>query len=163
MNTANIASRIAVITEHSRGHGVFSERRPFMSISKMIASHPDVVAEAGGPFNEALATAVKHAMYCAAICNSCADACAAEDMDMSQCIRTCSDCSDVCTAAYRVATRRTGANREVIQAILEACIMACEICAAECEKHDHDHCRRCAEMCRECAEDCKAALEGLFA
>lgn len=134
-----------------------------MSIAKMIASHPDVAAEKGGSFNEALATAVKHAMYCAAICNSCADACAAEEMDMHQCIRTASDCSDVCEATYRVATRRTGENREVIRAMLQACIMACEICAAECEKHDNDHCRRCAEMCRECATDCKAALDSLFA
>ena len=134
-----------------------------MSIAKMIAAHPDVKAGDGGPFNEALALAVKHAMYCAAICNSCADACAAEKMEMGQCIRTCSDCADVCTAAYRVATRRTGENREVIRAVMDACIMACEICAAECEKHDNDHCRRCAAMCRECARDCKAALDGLFA
>ncbi len=134
-----------------------------MSIAKMIASHPDVAEQDGGPFNEALAQAVKHAMYCAAICNSCADACAAESMDMRQCIRTCSDCADVCTATYRVATRRTGDNREVIRAMLQACIMACEICAAECEKHESVHCRRCADMCRECAADCKAALDGLFA
>jgi hypothetical protein len=128
-----------------------------MSITKMIASHPDVKNEVGGPFNEALALAVKHAMYCAAICNSCADACSAEEMDMRQCIRTCMDCADVCTATYRIATRRTGQNPEVIRSQLEACIMACEICASECEQHDHDHCRRCAEMCRECARDCRAA------
>jgi hypothetical protein len=78
-------------------------------------------------------------------------------MDMRQCIRTCMDCADVCTATYRIATRRTGQNPEVIRSQLEACIMACEICASECEQHDHDHCRRCAEMCRECARDCRAA------
>jgi hypothetical protein len=128
-----------------------------MSIAKMIASHPDVKNEVGGPFNEALALAVKHAMYCAAICNSCADACAAEQMDMRQCIRTCLVAADVCTATYRIATRRTGENVEVIRSQLEACIMACQICASECDKHNHDHCRRCAEMCRECARDCRAA------
>ena len=80
-----------------------------MSIEKMISEHPQV----GADFNEALAKAVRHAMYCAAICNSCADACSAEEMDMRQCIRTCSDCSDVCEATYRVATRRTGDNRAV--------------------------------------------------
>jgi hypothetical protein len=130
-----------------------------MSIEKMISEHPDVVAS--GAYNEALGKAVKHAMYCAAICNSCADACVAEDMDMRQCVRTCLDCSDVCEAAYRVATRRTGSNVAVIRAMLETCIEACEVCEAECAKHDNDHCRRCAQMCRECAEDCRAAVASL--
>jgi hypothetical protein len=130
-----------------------------MSIQKMISEHPDVVAS--GHVNEPLGQAVKHAMYCSAICNSCADACLAEDMDMSQCIRLCLDCSDVCEATYRIAMRRTGGNRELIRAQLATCIKACELCEAECAKHDHDHCRRCAQMCRECAEDCRAALETL--
>ncbi|MFN6933726.1 MAG: four-helix bundle copper-binding protein, partial [Tsuneonella sp.] len=33
----------------------------------------------------------------------------------------------------------------------------------ECEKHNHDHCRRCARMCRECADDCRKALESMQA
>lgn len=130
-----------------------------MSIQKMISEHPDVIAS--GYVNEALGRAVKHAMYCSAICNSCADACLAEDMDMRQCIRMCLDCSDVCQATYRIAMRRTGGNRELIRAQLATCIKACELCEAECARHDNDHCRRCAQMCRECIEDCRAALETL--
>lgn len=128
-----------------------------MSIQKMISEHPHV----GSDYNEALGMAVRHAMYCAAICNSCADACSAEESDMQQCIRLCSDCSDVCEATYRVASRRTGENRDVIRMMLLACIRACEACEAECAKHDTAHCRRCAQMCRECADDCKKALETL--
>lgn len=125
-----------------------------MSIKEMISEHPSV----GDGYNEQLAEAVKHAMYCAAICNSCADACLAEEMDMSRCIRLCLDCSDVCEATYRVATRRTSYNERVIRAMLETCVATCEICAQECEQHDNPHCRRCARMCRECAEDCRKAL-----
>ena len=128
-----------------------------MSIEKMIQEHPDV----GDDFNPALALAVRHAMYCAAICNACADACSAEEMDMRRCIRLCMDCADVCTATYRVATRRTDHNRQLIRTMLATCIEACETCAHECEKHDNDHCRRCAKMCRECAEDCRRALAEL--
>src|SRR6478609_7697151 len=124
-----------------------------MSIEKMIAEQPDVIAS--GDYNESLCKAVKHALYCAAICNSCADACLAEPMDMRQCIRLCLDCSDVCEATYRIATRRTGGNRELIRTMLAACIRACELCEAECARHDHDHCKRCAQMCRECADDCR--------
>lgn len=130
-----------------------------MSIKEMISEHPDVA----GNDNEALTEAVKHAMYCAAIANSCADACSAEDMDMRRCIRLCMDCADVCTMTYRVATRRTDENRQLIRSALAVCIEACETCAAECEKHDHAHCRRCAKMCRECADDCRRALAGLNA
>ncbi|MEC8887581.1 MAG: four-helix bundle copper-binding protein, partial [Pseudomonadota bacterium] len=25
----------------------------------------------------------------------------------------------------------------------------------ECEKHSHDHCKKCAEACRQCAEECR--------
>lgn len=128
-----------------------------MSIEMMISEHPQV----GENYNPSLGMAVKHAMYCAAICNSCADACLAEAMDMDQCVRTCLDCSDVCAATSRIATRRTGSNRELIRAQLAVCIKACEICEAECAKHDHAHCRRCAQMCRECADDCRAALADL--
>jgi len=128
-----------------------------MSIIEMIKEHPDV----GADYNDALGQAVKHAMYCAAICNSCADACSAEDMDMRACIRLCMDCADVCTATYRVATRRTASNVPVIRAMLEACITACRLCAEECARHDEAHCQRCATMCRECLADCEKALASL--
>ncbi|MGB5778098.1 MAG: four-helix bundle copper-binding protein [Allopontixanthobacter sediminis] len=126
-----------------------------MSIKEMIREHPQV----GVDYNEELGEAVKHAMYCAAICNSCADACSAEEMAMQKCIRLCLDCSDICTATYRVATRRTAGNVPVLKAMLQTCIDACEACEAECSKHDNAHCKRCAQMCRECADDCRKALE----
>jgi hypothetical protein len=125
-----------------------------MSIHKMIALHPDV----GDDFNELLATAARHAMFCAEMCSSCADACSAEDMDMRQCIRSCMDCADVCAAAARLAVRRTGRNVEVMRLVLECCAKVCDQCAAECARHDHEHCKLCAEMCRECAAACLAAL-----
>ena len=125
-----------------------------MSIEAMIQEHPDV----SGGDDPRLGLAVRHAMYCAAICNACADACSAETMDMRRCIRLCMDCADVCTATYRIATRRTDHNRQLIRSMLATCIEACDICRAECERHDTDHCRRCAQMCRECARDCRDAL-----
>ena len=125
-----------------------------MSVAKMIALHPDV---RGNP-NEALATAVRHTMFCATICTSCADACSAEKMDMRQCIRSCSDCADVCDATSKISVRRTGQNLEVVLTMLEACVRTCELCAQECEKHNHEHCRLCAEMCRECSNDCRKAI-----
>ncbi|MFD2739490.1 four-helix bundle copper-binding protein [Sulfitobacter aestuarii] len=130
-----------------------------MSIEKMISEHPDVA----GHLNEPLAKAVRHAMYCAAICNSCADACAAEEnvAERRDCIRQCLDCADICTATYRIATRRTGSNEKILRATLQLCAEACEDCAEMCSHHGDAHCKRCAEMCRECAEDCRKAGQNL--
>ncbi len=130
-----------------------------MSIRKMISLHPDVVAS--GHTNQALGDAVHHAMYCAKMCLSCADACAAEEMDMAQCIRLCSDCADVCEATTRLGLRRTGHNEKILVEMLEFCARTCDECAAECEKHDHEHCKLCAQICRECANDCRNAAASL--
>jgi hypothetical protein len=125
-----------------------------MSLAKMISLHPDV----RGNLNETLAIAARHAMFCSNMCTSCADACSAESMDMRQCIRVCSDCADICDATAKISVRRTGRNAEMLRAMLETCVRACELCASECERHSHDHCRLCAEMCHECAGDCRTAL-----
>jgi hypothetical protein len=124
-----------------------------MSIRKMISLHPTE----HGHVNQPLGDAVHHAMYCAKMCLSCADACLAVDLDMVQCIRLCTDCADVCDAAANIGLRQTGINNAVLREILELCARACDACAAECEKHDYDHCKLGAQMCRECAEDCRKA------
>lgn len=128
-----------------------------MSIELMISEHPQV----GAGYNATLGHAVRTAIDCAAICNSCADACVAEEMDMAQCIRDCLDCSDICAATARIAMRRTGTNRQLIRSQLAVCIKACEICAEECARHSTAHCARCAQMCKECSQACRAALEEL--
>ena len=130
-----------------------------MSIKEMIAEHPDVEHHENDPLGDA----VRHAMYCAAICNSCADACAAEPdvADRRDCIRKCADTSDICAATYRVASRRTGRNVEILRAMLEMCATACEDCAEMCEGMKDDHCQRCGRMCRECARDCREAARNL--
>jgi hypothetical protein len=125
-----------------------------MSLAKMIGLHPDVK----GAVNEDLVTAARHAMLCSLFCTSCADACVAEPMDMRSCIRACLDCAEVCSATARLAVRRSSQNIAMLRAQIEACITACELCAAECERHEHEHCQLCMTMCRECAGDCRKAL-----
>jgi hypothetical protein len=105
-----------------------------MSIRKMIALHPDVK----GHVNQPLGDAVHHAMYCAKMCLSCADACAAEGMDMRQCIRMCLDCADICDAAANLGLRHTGSDPQTLHELLDLCARACDACATECEKLDHE-------------------------
>ena len=124
-----------------------------MSIRKMIALHPDV----DGHVNQPLGDAIHHAMYCAKMCRSCADACLAEDLDMVQCITLCLDSADICDATANIALRQTGSHDQILRETLELCARAGDECAAECEKHDHEHCKLCAQICRECAADCRNA------
>lgn len=77
-----------------------------MSVHKMISLHPGVET-----LNEALATAARRAMFCAVMCNSCADACSAETMEMRQCIRSCLDCADVCDATAWPCGARAATSR----------------------------------------------------
>ena len=128
-----------------------------MSIHEMLALHPN----SGAGFNESLATAARHAMFCSAMCTACADACTAEEMDMQQCIRSCLDCADICDATARLALRRTGQNIAVLRLMLHSCAKICESCAGECARHDYGHCALCADMCRECARDCRAATQAV--
>lgn len=129
-----------------------------MHTHEMIATHPDV----RGNTNEALLMAIDAAYDCAQACTSCADACTAEQMvaELRQCIRLNLDCADVCSATGAIASRRTGSNETLIQRMLETCVEACRLCAAECERHasQHEHCRVCAAACRECEASCQRAL-----
>ena len=51
---------------------------------------------------------------------------------------------------------------EVARAILEACVLACRLCAEECSRHtDMEHCRVCADACRACEQSCQRVLAAL--
>lgn len=132
-----------------------------MQTEQMIATHPDVQ----GNINRDLIEAIDAAYACAQTCTSCADACLAEEMvaELRQCIRLNLDCADVCATTATIANRRTGSNEEVIRKMLDACIAACRVCGAECERHakKHEHCRICAEVCRQCERACQAALRSM--
>jgi len=125
--------------------------------SAMLASHPDV----RGNVNDALVRCIEACLDCAQACTSCADACIGEAdvAGLRQCIRANLDCADVCAATASIATRRTGSDERVVNAILGPCAEACKVCGDECERHagHHEHCRVCAEACRICEQACREA------
>jgi len=69
---------------------------------------------------------------------------------MAECIRLDMDCAAMCRVAAGFMAR--GSARAPTVCLL--CAEICEACAAECAKHEADHCRRCAEACRACAIEC---------
>jgi hypothetical protein len=125
------------------------------TIELMLRSHPRADQQHAVVYAEALAAL----RMCAETCTSCADACLGEPEHLERlrrCIRVDLDCADICTATARVLMRQTETNNDIVHAQLHACVLACQMCADECEVHAdmHDHCRLCAEACHHCQERC---------
>ena len=99
---------------------------------------------------------------CAQSCISCADACMSEsDMqDLLRCVRLNLDCADICNATSNILSRPSMSAPEIWASQLQSCVIACRVCAEECERHasKHEHCRLCAEACRECEQACNDVL-----
>ena len=132
-----------------------------MQVRQMIETHPD----SRGRIDEALLRCIEQCYACAQTCTACADACLAEPdaAELRQCIRRNLDCADLCALAGRVATRHSGGEDGLLVETLNACALACRLCADECERHAEgmEHCRICADACNACEEACSAAIRSI--
>jgi hypothetical protein len=130
-------------------------------VTQMLETHPQATT------NEALARCIEECFACAMTCTSCADACLAEKdlQELARCIRLNLDCADVCDATGRMVTRQTSPEPRLTLSMLDACALACRLCAEECERHagHHEHCRVCAEACRRCEQACEDARSSISA
>jgi hypothetical protein len=122
-----------------------------MTIKEMLGTHGDDLRV------EELSQAIEALLDCAAHCNICADACLEEEMDMTNCVRACLDCADICQATASVLSR-AGASGAPWLELVGVCADACANCASECDSHEMDHCKVCAEACRRCEEACRELL-----
>jgi hypothetical protein len=97
---------------------------------------------------------------CMEACTSCADACLAEEnpVHLRRCIRADQDCADICSVTVRLIVRQTETIAEMVRQQLHASIIACQLCAEECERHEHAHCRLCAGACRRAQAACNRLL-----
>jgi hypothetical protein len=109
-----------------------------------------------------LADTAQAAFDCVQTCTACANACLGEPrvQDLVRCIRLNLHCADVCDATGRLVSRQE--NPELARAMVQACVLACRLCAEECEQHAQmEHCRVCAEACRRCQQTCERFLAAL--
>jgi len=98
-------------------------------------------------------------LNCAMACEYCATACLKEEdvKNMTDCIALDRDCADVCILAAKLLKR----DSSIAKQYLLLCEEICRMCADECSKHEHDHCRQCVEACLTCAEACHIHHEPL--
>ncbi len=89
-------------------------------------------------------------------CNYCADACLDEDnvKMMVDCIRLDRVCAEACSALAQI----LAIDYDKVQGLVDYCKEICEACAEECAKHEHQHCKDCADACRKCADACETYL-----
>ena len=131
-----------------------------MHTQQMLDTHPQKTQTS----NPALVTCIQACLDCSQTCNACADACLAEEMvaDLRRCIRLNLDCADLCEVSARLLSRQTEAEVTLLRAQVEAMVLACRLCAEECERHAdmHEHCRVCADACRRCEQACQQLLQG---
>jgi hypothetical protein len=132
-----------------------------MTFQEVLESHSQPTALD----RDALRRCIAECLDCAASCTACADADLAEDdvEEMVRCIRLCLDCADTCEAAGRIVARQTAPDLRLVRAMVEACSVACFVCAEECDRHaaHHEHCRLCAEACRRCKSACDDLLAAI--
>jgi hypothetical protein len=125
---------------------------------QMLKTHP--VQPWADP--ERLAGVIAELYSCAQACTTCADACLGEKQVQSlvACIKTNQDCADVCLATGAMLSRVTNPVSDLLRSMINSCVKACSLCAAECEKHSsmHEHCRVCAEACSRCEKACRDIL-----
>ena len=79
--------------------------------------------------------------------------CASHDIregNMVECALICLDCADICAATLKVMARHSTHHGD----FAKLCAHICRECAAECNKHDHEHCKQCAAACEKCAAEC---------
>ena len=93
-------------------------------------------------------------LHCAQHCEMNAAACLDDDnvTPVAHCIELSRDCADICILSARLLLR----DSESAHQMLAECEAACRLCADECGKHEHEHCKRCAEACKNTAEACHA-------
>lgn len=70
---------------------------------------------------------------------------------MTSCVQVNRECAAVCwTSASLMSIDSLFAKQ-----FCNLCADVCDACAKECERHDVDHSKRCAQACRNSAEECR--------
>jgi hypothetical protein len=94
---------------------------------------------------------------CATMCKYCGSECLKEDdvKMLGPCVQLDAECSLICMSTAEL-LMIGGENATLL---CEACESIYNACAEECEKHDMEHCHRCAEACRHCAQECHQMVE----
>jgi hypothetical protein len=133
------------------------------AVAQILQSHP---GQFEGVAREDLLACIDACTACAQACSACADACMAEPRsdELLANVRSSLDCADVCVATARVLSRDSAGRVELVVALLQACLTACQACGVTCgnaaatDADGRDHVSVCRTTCAQCAEACRQLL-----
>jgi len=129
-----------------------------MNVEPTIFIHPGRPRSRG---IQTLSETVSALLDCQGACLACADASLSERElpILRSMIRVDHDCAVICAATSAVLARWGGVDPRLVRAQLESALIACGVCAAECELHLHlEHCRICGQTCRIAEQWCRRLL-----
>jgi len=97
---------------------------------------------------------------CQIECHRCSQHCATLTADGQkqhlETMKFCADCGDICATAANIMARRGVLSWTICQ----ACVEACDKCAAACAKFPDDKpMKACADECKKCAKACREMLD----
>ncbi len=119
------------------------------SVQESVAAAESVIAE--GDIAE---TCAAQCLQTAKTCLLGMEYCEAQGERFKACAQACRDCSQICRLTGETESRQS----QLHEALMPVCVKACEICIAECERHDDDQLRACVESCKACISACKSHL-----
>ena len=105
-------------------------------------------------------TAMQNLVEACAACEQACTMCAGSSMEMDSCSAMCMNMADMANTMMRMMLRPAGMHMASMMAMMQACSMTANACAAECMMHadDNDMCRMCAMACQEMAKACDAMM-----
>jgi hypothetical protein len=103
---------------------------------------------------------IKECTDCAQTCRACAEAHADNAKKFAKYIAACLECAETCEATAKALLLHKNGIKNIQQAQLEACVIACRLCAQICERlGEKIECfKACAESARRCEEIMRALL-----
>src|SRR5262249_21643854 len=111
--------------------------------------HPQASSKGVPMHIETFQACLEACATCARECERCLNAWI-DQADLADCRRTCRECFSscvLCLAALRD-------HSPDLDSTCLACAAACRLFAKECDEHDCEDCKRCAEASRRCLDEC---------
>jgi len=102
---------------------------------------------------------------CMDACAACEQACTVCSTQMMDCSPACMNCADMANTMMRMMLRPAAMDMDSMMAMLQACMVMGNACAAECMSHSDmsEQCRMCAVACQEMAAACEAMMTSMKA
>jgi hypothetical protein len=70
---------------------------------------------------------------------------------MRDCVLLDRECAAIC----RLLASLMASDARFAREACRLCVMICDACGTECQRHAAEHCQECAKACRICADECR--------